>query len=398
MARSELTHLRRADVHRRTAERLTPILSLVIGAFTLGCPIGPRDFAEPPDDDGGPGPDTDGGCGSNGTCCATTCTATSGCLQDDPTNCGACGHDCQGGQCSNGKCQPVVIARAASNPTAIAVSDSNVFWTENDGLRSCPKTGCAGTPNVLSTDSAANGSLAFEGASQNLFFASCCPSFLDTYSATGARLSHAQVPASIAAIGIEADFVYWNDGTSIVRATRAGTSPTTLASGIPGRVRSFAFHPSSKTVFAACTGNAGAIIRVPMEPRPADASSDTWTSVTKFANPSSIAIANGRLYFAVVGTGPAFSDGGVYWCPVDGCTQPTPLLTGQRATAVVASMTNVYFIAKDGVYTCPLTGCNGAPTLLTNDSANTPDGPILAQDGNALYWITTAGTIVRRVK
>jgi hypothetical protein len=57
---------------------------------------------------------------------ANTCGAV---LQNDPKNCGRCGHDCFGGQCAKGACVAVTVKAQLGNPNGIAVDAANVYIT-----------------------------------------------------------------------------------------------------------------------------------------------------------------------------------------------------------------------------------------------------------------------------
>lgn len=72
-------------------------------------------------------------------------TTTDGCeatLATDMYHCGACDHSCLGGTCVGGKCQPIEIATAQDKPWGIALTDTQVYWT-NQGT-----TGLSGTVRV----------------------------------------------------------------------------------------------------------------------------------------------------------------------------------------------------------------------------------------------------------
>jgi hypothetical protein len=48
--------------------------------------------------------------------------------QSSPTNCGACGNDCEGGACVKGVCQPIVLEGDERFPSTLAVDGSKVYW------------------------------------------------------------------------------------------------------------------------------------------------------------------------------------------------------------------------------------------------------------------------------
>jgi hypothetical protein len=83
----------------------------------------------------------------------------------DPSNCGACGHDCLGGECALGVCQPLVLAQGQPGPTIadIAIDDTSIYWTDSQSaVGRVPKsgsrdaglviTGLAGLPISLAVD------------------------------------------------------------------------------------------------------------------------------------------------------------------------------------------------------------------------------------------------------
>lgn len=54
---------------------------------------------------------------------------------NDPMNCGACGHDCLGGECSDGACEPVSLI-FNSEISAIAADEDNVYYSTSSGSSS----------------------------------------------------------------------------------------------------------------------------------------------------------------------------------------------------------------------------------------------------------------------
>lgn len=58
--------------------------------------------------------------------CGDVCTS----LENDPLNCGACGHDCRGGTCSGGRCQPIALGSGYVNPSAVGLSETHVYFRE----------------------------------------------------------------------------------------------------------------------------------------------------------------------------------------------------------------------------------------------------------------------------
>src|SRR5262249_9221699 len=73
----------------------------------------------------------------------------------DPSNCGACGHDCRGGACANGACQPILIGPRPGVVFDLAIDQTSLYYTIN----AAPPNGAvgrmdvtSGMTNVLSSD------------------------------------------------------------------------------------------------------------------------------------------------------------------------------------------------------------------------------------------------------
>ena len=115
--------------------------------------------------------------------------------------------------------------------------------------------------------------------------------------------------------------------------------------------------------------------------------------------PFDITVVNGRVYWVNSGTAPNRTDGGVYMCPTNSCSQATALISGMSGGAIVADATNVYFGAGNSIYRCAATGCGGAPVMVS------PSGTIinfgestLKMDTTAIYWGATFGPVSRMAR
>jgi hypothetical protein len=117
--------------------------------FVAACGSSGSDGAAPGGCDGGACTASDGasgdvtsppGDGGSGSCAAHTADCdgnpANGCetrTDDDPRNCGACGHDCMAGACVGGSCKPFELYTVPSGtnqvvtPTAIAADGTSVY-------------------------------------------------------------------------------------------------------------------------------------------------------------------------------------------------------------------------------------------------------------------------------
>ncbi len=68
----------------------------------------------------------------------TTCVAD---LENDPSNCGACGHDCFGGTCTSRVCGPVTMIADAGVLLGFAANEDNAYWTSTLRLMRLPLAG-----------------------------------------------------------------------------------------------------------------------------------------------------------------------------------------------------------------------------------------------------------------
>ena len=64
-------------------------------------------------------------------------------LENDPANCGTCGHDCLGGECANSLCEPIELATGQGTLRGIVVDATHVYWTGPQWVRRVVKTGGA---------------------------------------------------------------------------------------------------------------------------------------------------------------------------------------------------------------------------------------------------------------
>ncbi len=110
-------------------------------------------------------------CNAGFSQCGSSCLD----LQNDASNCGACGHSCAPGTCSAGECQPWTIAQAANTPASIASDGTYLAWFDTGGQKCQVVTvaGAAATPPQAPTtfgsgDSGSNVTLGYVAVSNGV--------------------------------------------------------------------------------------------------------------------------------------------------------------------------------------------------------------------------------------
>lgn len=229
-------------------------------------------------------------------------------------------------------------------------------------------------------------------------------------------------------IAVDSTSVYWTDryDSAVMRVSKGGGSPTTLASG---RMSLFDITVDSSAVY--WTENAavpmGAVMSVPLaggmpttlasgQAAPfgiaVDATQVYWADTSVSGAPGSvmsIAVTGGTPATLSSGqslpTGVAVDSTSVYWtdyastgtvmsAPKGGGNPTTLVSTSSRAGDLAVDSANVYWIddGNGAVMLVPLGG--GTPTTL----ATSPTGPYaIALDPTTIYW-TTASTVMKLAK
>jgi hypothetical protein len=307
-----------------------------------------------------PGPAVDSGEGDDMSLVPIVPDACSPDLQNDPFNCGACGHDCSPAGCSGGACTatPTVLAKVAS-PEYVAVDSAGVYWSANGSPRTiqqCPLDGCSDAGTSVWSGTEAVDALAVQGgfvvwpATAGLGPVTSGIVSCATTGCTGAPTVLVLLPGlSIAGFGIDSTSAYFSTG------------------------------PIKSCALAGCNQTASTFYEFP------DASAD------------------GALVLAVGGGNVVWRDeaGNLETCPTSGCPG-APFVVGtvsQRMQQLAVDDTHVYWLdpgigppAKsmapytDGrVLACPLTGCGAGPTVLASYAAWWQTG-VIASDGLDVYW------------
>jgi hypothetical protein len=232
----------------------------------------------------------------------------------------------------------------------------------------------------------------YDAAAKILFVARGSDLLVDGYNASGTRVFQMATPAGMAwAVTTDANYVYFGEGNSIVRTTKDGANRTVIASALAQLVQALGVDSNANMIYAVLNGDAS-LVRTPTTGSAQDAWTNFGPGVQKAG--SYLAVANGNVYWSNSGNASDRSDGGVYMCPTSGCTQATPLLTGNSGEAISVDGSNVFFGAGGSIYRCAATGCGGAPLKVS--SAGTIvnfSGATLKMDSTAIYWSSVFGPI-----
>lgn len=290
-------------------------------------------------------------CNGDGTCDTS--------IDNDPKNCGACGHDCGGGTCGGGKCQPQTLMDKLANPVSLAVNTTALVVLSDGGPRVCAKAGCGGAPStaLASGETIANGPHTIFIDEQNAFW-------------LGRTTPSTQFEVRKCAVA------------------GCGLAPTVFDDAQLGTE----MH-----------GEGNLMLRY-----------DPTGNVTKLTLDDSVAkqyLGSGTvapaLYFTLAGGKMAFSnsDGatggarGVYYGDFANVV-PTRIMNEGRYVAIQGGVVYASRSADatyDAIYGCAIGGCGGVGAALGGTGPGIQTGKILAMkaDASGLYWVERIGTVGR---
>jgi hypothetical protein len=274
-------------------------------------------------------------CDNGYVTCSTGCCSC-GDTQNDPNNCGACGHVCTGGEsCNSGICGAVVVASGQANAYAIAADDENVYWTTTGvsaSILQAPVGGGGATVLVTSANA---------------------------------------YPASLA---VSLGQVYWADaeGDTINRVPVGGGTNVPIAGGL-NEPMTVLISGSEIYVALAPYGATGGIGYVPL----GGGSLTSLATGQQLSNPPSIAVGST-----------------VYWTTETdvmtyGATGATPFVTDTYPYAVATDGANVYWASglSNGAILQRSAAGGATITLATNQYY--PNA--IAVDATNVYWTTGQG-------
>ena len=98
------------------------------------------------DDAAAPTPD-----GSSADGAADASASCGAALATDPSNCGACAHDCRGSACANGMCEKKPLGVSTTAPRELAAGSGRLLWTDGTSIYTCPLPDCQAQTTVPSS-------------------------------------------------------------------------------------------------------------------------------------------------------------------------------------------------------------------------------------------------------
>ena len=281
-----------------------------------------------------PGGKSDAGC--TGAGCVVPPAGVCGDPQNDPQNCGACGHACGSQACNAGACGPAatIVPIAAVSPylNSLAVDTAFVYFTDRSfsgGVYRAPIAG--GTATLLAADSTPH-ALVLSGGSL-LFGAdpSSAAVVRKISTAGGAVKSLATCSASAQSLAADAANVFWTTYYTydVAEAPMAGGPAVTLGTTRPALA---VMAVDATNLYWIESGNIVFVPKLGGSPSP----------LVSGMNVETMILYGGYLYF---GAWKGYNDAatGLYRVPVAGGA-PTAIATGLfNVTTLVTDGTTVYF-------------------------------------------------------
>lgn len=240
-----------AGLLRRTARILAACAILAVAACGITA-VGVGTGSSSGDVDGGGGPgdggpsssssgsgSSSGSTGDAGIDAPTTCTAD---LENDPANCGACGHDCQDGGCFESMCLPTVFVANEPGVNGVAIAGTDLVWTRPGAglVRAMPLAGGSPTTRIAATSGGPTNPQGIASDGISLFITDRGNGFVWKWTVAGSpnwSVSPIDSPTGIAFDGT-AIYITIQNQDHVASMPPNGAAPTARMSGLnyPGGV------------------------------------------------------------------------------------------------------------------------------------------------------------------
>lgn len=367
-----------------SAPPMRPI-HLLPGVF-LFLTIAPAACVEPnlpllPEGGGGGAQTSSGGCG--GAECDGTCTN----LDDDPLNCGACGHDCFGGACDAGRCQPVLLVGGEIGVHAIAVDEAHIYWGYESDAHLIRRARVDGTEveTLSTTEHAQPFMMVVDGTHLYWTRRQGDHTVMRMPKTGGAEqiLAAGSYPTGIA---VDGEFVYWANYWSCQTCTTGDVRKVPLAGGTTTVL-------SDNEPFAAyiATGG-GMVIWSDEHVEQHSGKIRAWSA----SGTETLAFKQGRPHFVTADGSYAFwtapTDGTVMRALLTGEGTPEALATGEVGPGgIMRDGDRLYWLADESLRSMAITG--GPVTTV-----HAPVKPAnIVQDSTSFYWCESESGLIWRL-
>jgi hypothetical protein len=301
--------------------------------------------------------------------------------EDDPANCGECGHSCAGAECRSGVCAAKKIAENQTSPKDVVVAQGRAYWLNGDllaKLMSAPVDGSAAAAQVRDDDFnalATDGTRLFLSLTSSALLRCTLPGCTDDkYDGT---FSHERMVVD--GVLLSAGQVYADAGSfeskpgllRIDRDTLVGTPIVTFPDST-----NRAYVIDARDGFVVWAESASRI-------RGCTHAACTPREFAKAGSPpiQSVATDGKRVYFTQGGST-------ILACPIEGCTTPDTIVAGIQARDLRVDGNYIYWVVAGGgrIVRCPTSGCGNAEPLTVGTVDGTGFITSMTFDETYVYW------------
>jgi len=329
------------------------------------------------------------------------CTADT---QNDPKNCGKCGHDCFGGTCGAGVCGYATLVTGQIYVTSLAVTSTKIFWsranyqTQHSGIFSSDLDG----QNLAMLYDANTAYCMGLQVTQSATYFNCGGEF---YKCTLPSCSQTPTPllamSSVAATALDAtnQALYFSVYTPYNQQTGGFVGSMPLSGGSYSRLVA-ADQPSPNSLVIAngtvywldsgtytndnITGNGG----VRSAPLGTNQNFTDLVNDKTAIDYTGLALSGSTLYYGI-GSGNAIHT----VATIGGSFSTYTSSTTNSINVVIADATGVYWADNSKIQKCSLQSCGQAQTLATGQVPS-----VMTQDNASIFWANGGGEIRRLAK